>query len=154
MKQDCVIRCVLAPLMKYWNLVVINTKFDWKGSKNRFKYSLVLSIWMQSWKLKLWFVAVWLKMTEPSKVIHVRNVGHEISEVYARLISISFSFYFSECGNVILFNCISCLGAVIILAWCMLCGTVMWYAQSNIFKLLELVNIMQVKKECLLTKGV
>lgn len=27
------------------------------------------------------FVLVWFKMTEPSKVIHVRNVGHEISEV-------------------------------------------------------------------------
>lgn len=34
------------------------------------------------------FVAGWYKMAEPSKVIHVRNVGHEISEV------ISLSLYF------------------------------------------------------------
>lgn len=32
-------------------------------------------------------------MTEPSKVIHVRNVGHEISEVYSAIAVIYLSFF-------------------------------------------------------------
>lgn len=34
------------------------------------------------------------KMTEPSKVIHVRNVGHEISEVHVLLQLLLLSIFF------------------------------------------------------------